>query len=126
MGPYIGPCGSPARFGGKHGKRDEIAKMLVGNRPLRGLTAPGDLPDKANGPAREIGEADPAPTSRGNQFSRNSRICFGSAFNSPFSTRFTISTSARLAGVAIPTSSPLRVINPFRNSISVRRPLTMS
>jgi len=60
------------------------------------------------------------------QFSRRSIRCLGSACNSPFSTRLTMSVSAALAGVGRPISSPLRTMNPFRNSISVRRPFTMS
>lgn len=66
------------------------------------------------------------PTRAERQFSRRSMRCFGSGFNSPFSTRFTMSVSAAFAGVGMPISSPLRTIRPLRNSISVRLPLTMS
>lgn len=66
------------------------------------------------------------PTRTERQFSRRSMRCFGSGFSSPFSTRFTISVSAAFAGVGMPISSPLRTIRPLRNSISVRRPFTMS
>jgi hypothetical protein len=65
---------------------------------------------------------DPSPV----QFSLRSMMRRGSGFNSPFSTRFTMSVSAALATVGNPTSSPFRTTKPFRNSISVRRPLTIS
>jgi hypothetical protein len=66
------------------------------------------------------------PCVRPGQFSRRSIRCFGSGFSSPFSTRLTISVSAALAGVGSPISSPFRTMKPFRKSISVRRPFTMS
>ena len=46
-------------------------------------------------------------------------MCLGSAGISPFSTRFTISVSAALAGVAMPTVFALSTMKPLRNSISV-------
>ena len=62
----------------------------------------------------------------GGQFNRRSVMCFGSGFSSPFSTRLTMSVSTTLAGVAMPISSPFFATMPLRNSISVRRPFTMS
>ena len=43
-----------------------------------------------------------------------------------FSTRLTMSVSTAFAGVDKPSSPPLSTTRPLRNSISVRRPLTMS
>src|SRR5262249_17288619 len=60
------------------------------------------------------------------QFKRSSRIWRLSGRRSPFSTRLTMSVSAAFAGVATPTCLLLSTMKPLRNSISVRRPLTMS
>src|SRR5215471_6009909 len=60
------------------------------------------------------------------QFSRRSVMCFGSGSSSPRSTRLTMSVSTAFVGAAMPTFWPSRTTKPFRYSISVRRPFTMS